>query len=57
MITATCNNDKCTQNSIDYNFAGEPLTVECGQCGVNCDLTNLRPDLIAEATDETSTAN
>ena len=57
MITATCNNNKCTQNSIEYNFAGEPLVVECGQCGVNCELSNTRPDLLAEGTDETPTAD
>ena len=44
MITATCKNPPCGQYDIDYNFYGDPAEVQCGECGVDCELTDPRPD-------------
>lgn len=44
MITAKCINNNCSKFNIEYNFLGEPDRVECGLCGVDCELTDLRPD-------------
>jgi len=44
MITATCTSSDCKQNGLDYNFRGQPSRVECGACGADCDLTDLRDD-------------
>ena len=44
MITATCINPDCSQFEIPYNFEGSPDVVQCGECGVDCELTDPRPD-------------
>jgi len=44
MITATCTNNDCAANGIGYNVLRDPLRVECGACGNDCELTDLRDD-------------
>lgn len=44
MITATCTTDNCDANGTPYNVIGNPNPVQCGACGNNCELTDLRDD-------------
>lgn len=44
MTTATCTTTECAQHGIAYNILGDPPRVECGGCGADCDLTDLRDD-------------
>ncbi len=44
MITATCNNADCTMNGTGYNIESEPVSVECGACSNDCELSDPRPD-------------
>jgi hypothetical protein len=44
VITATCKNQPCGQYDINYNFYGDPAEVQCGECGIDCELTDPQPD-------------
>jgi len=44
MITATCTTTECGQHNTARNVRGNPPRVECGACGADCDLTDLRDD-------------
>jgi len=44
MITFICEVKECRNNSVEYNFLGNPKTAECGGCKATLEGKNHRPD-------------